>query len=169
MAVAVQHPSQTKPTPRGSIDNNHPHPREYLELVTDVMSYQYPPPQSGDDLDLPHPGYLSSYPTPATSSLEVRNQPAPAAHSAQPVLAAQARVMSLLQRRESLSRTLKMKNLQSTPNVRSQGMSEQDHRLGSMGDKKPGRNKLGYHRTSVACSTYTLSPIRTTLTRLAVG
>jgi hypothetical protein len=161
MAVAVQHPSQTKPTPRGSVYTHNPHPREYLELVTDVMSYPYPPSQNGEDMDLPHPGYLSSYPTPSTSSLEVRNQPAPTAHpAAQPVLPAQAHLMSLAQRRESLSKAFKMRRFQSTPNLRPQGMNETDHnRLGSMADKKPGRNKLGYHRTSVACSKYTpLSP-----------
>ncbi|KAH6660572.1 hypothetical protein BKA67DRAFT_653742 [Truncatella angustata] len=116
------------------------------------MSYQYPPPpQSGADLDLTHSGYLSNYPTSATSSLEVRNQHAPSVHPAQPVLPGQGNVMSLVQRRETLSKALKFKRSQSsTPNVRQQGTESTHGQFGSAGEKK--RNKLGYHRTSVACT-----------------
>ncbi|KAK6078736.1 hypothetical protein SCUP234_06074 [Seiridium cupressi] len=117
-----------------------------------MMSYQYPPPpQNGSDLDLPHAGYLSSYQTSAASSLEVRNQQAPAVHLAQPVLPAQGSTMSLAQRRDTLAKALKMRRSETTPNVRPQGTNESAHgQFGSAGEKK--RNKLGYHRTSVACT-----------------
>ncbi|KAF7524271.1 hypothetical protein G7054_g11480 [Neopestalotiopsis clavispora] len=116
-----------------------------------MMSYQYPPPpQNGGDLDLPHSGYLSNYQTSAASSLEVRNQQVPAVHSMQPVLPAQGSTMSLAQRRD-LNKALKLRRPETTPNVRTQGTNESAHgQFGSAGEKK--RNKLGYHRTSVACT-----------------
>ncbi|ETS87524.1 hypothetical protein PFICI_01352 [Pestalotiopsis fici W106-1] len=119
--------------------------------MTDMMSYQYPPPpQNGGDLDLPHSGYLSNYQTSAASSLEVRNQQVPAVHLTQPVLPAQGSTMSLAQRRD-LNKALKLRRPETTPNVRTQGTNESAHgQFGSAGEKK--RNKLGYHRTSVACT-----------------
>ncbi|CAJ2513861.1 Uu.00g019800.m01.CDS01 [Anthostomella pinea] len=126
------------------------------------MSYQYPPSHNGAEMDMSHHSYMSGYPTPTTSSLEVR--PALQLHPAQqlpppptplsalfPPLAypalASAR-MPLAQRRESLSRASKLKRSVSTPNVRPQGMNDSDS-LSLHGEKK--RNKLGYHRTSIAC------------------
>jgi hypothetical protein len=120
--------------------------------MTVIMSYQYPPPpQDGAEMDLPHSSYLSSYPTSATSSMEVRNQPAPTVHPAQPAPPARDSIMSLAQRRESLSKAFRLKRSQSTPNVRPQGTNDSNHDLGLAGEKR--RNKLGYHRTSVACGT----------------
>ncbi|KAK6189593.1 nuclear pore complex subunit [Pestalotiopsis sp. IQ-011] len=115
------------------------------------MSYQYPPPpQNGGDLDLPHSGYLSNYQTSAASSLEVRNQQVPGVHLTQPVLPAQGS-MSLAQRRDKINNALKLRRPETTPNVRTQGTNESAHgQFGSAGEKK--RNKLGYHRTSVACT-----------------
>jgi hypothetical protein len=154
MAIAIRqssHIQQHQSSDNANRHSNSSHPRESLQLMTDMMSYQYPPPpQNGGDLDLPHSGYLSNYQTSAASSLEVRNQQVPAVHSMQPVLPAQGSTMSLAQRRD-LNKALKLRRPETTPNVRTQGTNESAHgQFGSAGEKK--RNKLGYHRTSVACS-----------------
>ncbi|KAI1870068.1 hypothetical protein JX265_006238 [Neoarthrinium moseri] len=104
MAIAAPLPSQAQAlfTPWGATIKTSSDPRKSLGLMTDIMSYQYPPPphHHGAEMDLHHPGYLSSYPASASSSME--------------------------------------------------GTNEADHgQFGPAGDKK--RNKLGYHRTSVAC------------------
>ncbi|KAI1379446.1 hypothetical protein F4677DRAFT_464753 [Hypoxylon crocopeplum] len=93
------------------------------------MSYQYPP-QDGSEIGVSQAGYMGSHLTP-TSHLE-GNQMSPA------------------RRRESLSKEFKLKRSVSTPNVRPQGTNEADHGpLGLSNEKK--RNKLGYHRTPIAC------------------
>lgn len=112
------------------------------EPMTDIMSYQYPPPppQNGaGDMDLPPSGggYMSGYSVPPPSSnMEVRPPGAS---------------ISLKDRRESLSKAMKLKRSMSTPNVRP-GQTPPDHAAAAaalQADKR--RNKLGYHRTSVAC------------------
>ncbi|CAI4216688.1 unnamed protein product [Parascedosporium putredinis] len=89
-------------------------------------------------MDMPHGGYMSNYslPPPPGSSLEMR----PSQDSA----------MSLKDRKDSLSQaSLKIKRSLSTPNVRSQPNVPDHLSMGMPGEKR--RNKLGYHRTSVAC------------------
>lgn len=58
--------------------------------------------------------------------------------------------MSLKEQNDSLSHaSTKIKRSVSTPNVRSQQNAPDHLQMGMSGDKR--RNKLGYHRTSVAC------------------
>ncbi|PKS10514.1 hypothetical protein jhhlp_002266 [Lomentospora prolificans] len=110
------------------------------ELMTSIMSYQYPPPPppNGAEMDMPHAGYMPNYnlPPPTNSSMEMRP--------------AQDSPMSLKDRKDSLSQaSLKIKRSLSTPNVRSQPTVPEHVPMGMPGEKR--RNKLGYHRTSVAC------------------
>lgn len=79
-----------------------------------------------------------SLPPPTGSSLEMRPS--------------QDSTMSLKDRKDSLSQaSLKIKRSLSTPNVRSQPNVPDHLSMGMPGEKR--RNKLGYHRTSVACGT----------------
>ncbi|KAI0161106.1 hypothetical protein GGR52DRAFT_562924 [Hypoxylon sp. FL1284] len=58
--------------------------------------------------------------------------------------------MSPARRRSSFSRDSKLKRSVSTPNVKPQGTNEAAH--GAAGpSKEKKRNKLGYHRTPIAC------------------
>ena len=59
--------------------------------------------------------------------------------------------MSLKDRKGSLSQASlkRIKRSLSTPNVRSQQNASEHVPMGMPGEKR--RNKLGYHRTSVAC------------------
>ncbi|GKT82933.1 fungal Zn binuclear cluster domain containing protein [Colletotrichum tofieldiae] len=103
------------------------------------MSYQYPPPlpSSGSEMNMSHPGYAPNYgaPAPVPSPMDPRTQE-----------------QTLKERKESFSQaSLKLKRSMSTPNVRPQQANTSDpSQSGLAGDKK--RNKLGYHRTSVACA-----------------
>lgn len=120
------------------------------------MSYQYPPPPpppNGSDLGISHSSYLNGYAAPSTSSMEVRTK---TAHSAQSMPPTQDAMMSLAQRRESLS-TARLRKTFSTPNVRAQGANDQDQGHLALSNEKR-RNKLGYHRTSVACGKYPSGP-----------
>ncbi|KAJ2997489.1 hypothetical protein NUW58_g641 [Xylaria curta] len=127
------------------------------------MSFHYSSsPHNSAAMDMPHSAYMSSYPPPTNSTMEVRplQQPVPPA----PYLPAQlpaplpplsayplpATHSPLSKRRESLSKALKLRRSHSTPNVRPQGMNEPDtDPLGLSGEKK--RNRLGYARTNMAC------------------
>ncbi|KAI1761006.1 hypothetical protein GGR53DRAFT_48450 [Hypoxylon sp. FL1150] len=92
------------------------------------MSYQYPPPRDDPELGASQASYMGSHLTPITSTPE----------------------MSPARRRESISKNFKLKRSVSTPNVRPQGTNEDDH--GGTGiPKEKRRNKLGYHRTPIAC------------------
>ncbi|KAK8050364.1 hypothetical protein PG994_012094 [Apiospora phragmitis] len=114
-----------------------------------TMSYQYPPPpQDGADMDLPHAGYLSSYATPSASSMEVRNR---TAHPSQPPKPAQDILMPLVQSRDSVQKSSKLRRAFSTPNVRKQGANDPENGYMALSSNEKRRNKLGYHRTSVAC------------------
>ncbi|KAK2006893.1 hypothetical protein LZ32DRAFT_543045 [Colletotrichum eremochloae] len=103
-----------------------------------IMSYQYPQPlpYSGTGMGVSHPGYAPNYDAPAPMPLPMdpRNQE-----------------QSLKERKESFSQaSLKLRRSMSTPNVRPRQTSTSDaNQSGLASDKK--RNKLGYHRTSVAC------------------
>lgn len=139
MAVIASHPLHTEPSPRittgVAIPSLNP-----TELMTSIMSYQYPPPPppNGAEMDIPPPGYMSSYGVP---------QAPPSAMDMRP---GQESSMSLKDRKDSLSQaSLKIKRSMSTPNVRSQQNIPEHVPMGMPGEKR--RNKLGYHRTSVAC------------------
>lgn len=140
MAVVAQPPLENKLAYWGSSGNtsSYKYPAPSSESMTDIMSYQYPPPpQNGADLDMTPSSYMSNYPVPPpSSSMEVRPQ--------EPS-------MSLKDRRESISKMIKLKRSMSTPNVRP-AQTPPDHSAALAADKR--RNKLGYHRTSVACGKY---------------
>lgn len=101
-----------------------------------VMSYHYPPLHS-DDNEMgmpPPPSFIPSYTIPSQqlSSLPTVDQQAP------PLLSQQ--------------HGMDMKGVHSAPNgisLLATEADEQQQQSGSLGEKK--RNKLGYHRTSVAC------------------
>ncbi|KAL7627794.1 hypothetical protein AAE478_001989 [Parahypoxylon ruwenzoriense] len=125
------------------------------------MSYQYPSPQDGTEIDMPHASYMAGYPAPTTSTLEVRlctaSPPSIASiiTTSSPLCQRSAQGNQIVpdQRRESLSKESKLKRSFSAPNVRPQGTNEDDHGpLGLPNEKK--RNKLGYHRTPIACVWY---------------
>lgn len=118
--------------------------------MTSIMSYQYPPPPppNGTEMDIPPPGYMSNYgvPQPAASPMDMRSGQEPP--------------ISLKDRKDSLSQaSRKIKLSLSTPNIRAQQHSP-DHGSMGMSSSDKRRNKLGYHRTSVACgkSAWTCPP-----------
>ncbi|KAK4252281.1 hypothetical protein C7999DRAFT_10195 [Corynascus novoguineensis] len=93
------------------------------------MSYQYPPPPQNGDMEMPASGYLPSYPV--------------AAHVSSG-LDADASLAS--RERSDLNRSI------STPGVGpSQTHPQQQGAAGQDPSGERRRNKLGYHRTSVAC------------------
>ncbi|KAI1092741.1 hypothetical protein F5B19DRAFT_502106 [Rostrohypoxylon terebratum] len=92
------------------------------------MSYQYASPQENPELGASQVGYVGSYLAPTGSNTE----------------------FSPIRRRDSLSKEFKLKRSVSTPNVRPQGTNDPDSEtLGPPNERR--RNKLGYHRTSIAC------------------
>lgn len=118
--------------------------------MTDIMSYQYPPPPNGADMDLPPSGYLPSYSVSqqGPSGMEMRTSPESG--------------MSSKDRSDSFSKSMDLKRSISNPagSLQSQSQSQQSqtpqqsttpeqNALALAGEKR--RNKLGYHRTSVAC------------------
>ncbi|CAK7202195.1 hypothetical protein SEUCBS139899_004917 [Sporothrix eucalyptigena] len=121
--------------------------------MTDIMSYQYPaPPPNGGSaahLDLSPAGY---------------HMPMAADYATSSSGLGQDLHMSPRERRDSLSKSssvnMKLKRTSSTPVVtpqdpnmsmsQQQGLSQPDHAALSLAAEKR-RNKLGYHRTSVAC------------------
>ena len=117
--------------------------------MTDIMSYQYPPPPpNGADMDMPPSGYLPSYSVPphASSGMDPDS--------------------SLPSReRSDLRRSI------STPVVgpsQSQGQPQQPPTPQQSAASQDAaaerrRNKLGYHRTSVACGKYPPSVLRQAL------
>ncbi|KAK5663402.1 hypothetical protein OQA88_3831 [Cercophora sp. LCS_1] len=117
------------------------------------MSYQYPPPpsQNGADMDMPPSGYLPNYSVPPQSSAGMDMRSGPDAG------------IPPRDRSDSFSKSLKLKRSISTPAVGApqpqppaqqlpltpqQSSATQDS-LALAAEKR--RNKLGYHRTSVAC------------------
>lgn len=140
MAVVASHSLQSKSSLRGTTSIEIPSLKA-TELMTSIMSYQYPPPPppNGAEMDLPPPGYMSGYgvPQPTASGMDIRS--------------GQESPMSLKDRKDSLSQASlkKIKRSLSTPNVRSLQNSSEHVSMGMAGEKR--RNKLGYHRTSVAC------------------
>jgi len=101
-----------------------------------VMSYHYPAfPSEGDEMGMPPPpNFMPSYTIPSQqlTSLPTVDQQAP------PLLSQQ--------------HGMEMKGTYPAPGagpLHSSETDEQQQQSGSAGEKK--RNKLGYHRTSVAC------------------
>ncbi len=117
--------------------------------MTDIMSYQYPPPPpNGADMDMPPSGYLPSYSVPphASSGMDPDS--------------------SLPSReRSDLRRSI------STPVVgppQSQGQPQQSPTPQQSAASQDAaaerrRNKLGYHRTSVACGKLSILALQQTL------
>lgn len=118
------------------------------EPMTDVMSYQYPPPpsQNGAEMEMQQSGYMPSYSVHHQQPSEMDMRPN---HDSG--------------RRDSLSNSMKLKRSISTPSVRppqaqsqqsqltaSQSAAAEQNAL-SLAAAEKRRNKLGYHRTSVAC------------------
>jgi hypothetical protein len=127
--------------------------------MTDIMSYQYPPPpsQNGADMDIPPSGYLPNYSVSSqtSSGMDIRSGPDSGIPSRD--------------RSDSLSKSLKLKRSISTPSVGAplsqppppqhpptpqQSTTPGQDPLGLAAEKR--RNKLGYHRTSVACGKFFL-------------
>lgn len=103
--------------------------------MTALMSYQYPLPTSRPDLDGP-PGDLANRFNP-----QVVEPPSQQPLPPKPSSPVQNRSIAVGQRHAKMKRSL------STPNVRGQSIS--DAAAAAAAEKR--RNKLGYHRTSVAC------------------
>jgi len=134
MAIVAPPPIQTKLDLWGTAGSGI-HPVESPEQMTSIMSYQYPPPPppTGAEMEMQHQGYMPSYSVPT----DVR-QP----HETS---------MSLKDRKDSFNQaSMKLKRSLSTPNVRPQQPAGPEPPLGLTAAEKR-RNKLGYHRTSVAC------------------
>ncbi|KAL2170064.1 hypothetical protein VTG60DRAFT_5336 [Thermothelomyces hinnuleus] len=96
--------------------------------MTDVMSYQYPPPPQNGEMDMSAPGYLPTYSMPAHAS------------AIDPDASLSSR------ERSDLSRPISTSGIGPSPaHPQQQGSTGTD----PSGERR--RNKLGYHRTSVAC------------------
>ncbi|KAA8630805.1 hypothetical protein SMACR_00394 [Sordaria macrospora] len=106
--------------------------------MTDIMSFQYPPPppQNGTDMDIQHSGYMP-YPVPpsGSSGMDLRHSPETGRDRSDSYPFATKPNRSM-----STSQTSQPPLTPRDPTTPDQGLS---------GDKR--RNKLGYHRTSVAC------------------
>jgi hypothetical protein len=135
MAVSVQAPFYSKPGMWNLGDPSSTFSSTGSEGIPNSMSYQYPLPTSGLDSSS---GMIPSYHHP------------PLDH-AQPASPAEAKPTSPSVKKQSgsaISKSAKIKRSMSTPNVRGQATAEAAA-LAMSADKR--RNKLGYHRTSVAC------------------
>jgi hypothetical protein len=104
--------------------------------MTSIMSYQYPLPPA-PDVDVAPSNMISTYQLPAIAP-PIQTQPL---NKAAPVRRGPS----------GPSKTGKMKRSASSPNVRGQARADPpESAFISLADEKR-RNKLGYHRTSVAC------------------
>lgn len=120
--------------------------------MIDIMSYQYPPPpQNGAATDMSSSGYLPGYHAPSQPSSGL-----------DPSSDADSRVLPR-ERSDSLSKSMKLKRSISTPvagplqSHLQAAQSPAPQQSTASGQDPPGerrRNKLGYHRTSVACGKY---------------
>jgi hypothetical protein len=107
---------------------------KFTDPMTSVMPYQYPIP-SGPNADIP-PNLVNDYHLPAL---------APPAH---PQTLHQSTVTPIRGDTPLASKLGKMRRASSTSNV--QGQARADAKETALSAEKR-RNKLGYHRTSVAC------------------
>ena len=155
MAVVAPPPFKSDLDPWGSGDSAI-YPTTSSASMTDIMSYQYPPPppQNGAEMELPSSGYMPSYSVPpqTSSGMDIRPSPDSGVHHRE--------------RSDSFSKSMKLKRSISTPIVGpplpqaptqqpptpQQSTTPDNSVLGLSGEKR--RNKLGYHRTSVACGKF---------------
>ena len=140
MAVSVQTPLYSKLGMWNSGDPPTVYTSTGSDAVSGTMAYQYPLPSSGLDQStnmIPSFHHLPS------------DQPPPhsPAHTKPPSPDSQNRGPSSLGSKSS-SKASKIKRSMSTPNVRGQATADAAA-LALSAEKR--RNKLGYHRTSVAC------------------
>jgi hypothetical protein len=121
--------------------------------MTDIMAYQYPPPpaQNGADMDLPSSGYMHPYSVPQHPSSAMNVRPGSDA------------ALAAREAHDSYAESIKLKRTLSTPSAHSPQSQASSHQVSAAqsasaadanalalaGEKR--RNKLGYHRTSVAC------------------
>ncbi|KAK1851873.1 fungal zn binuclear cluster domain containing protein [Colletotrichum chrysophilum] len=104
--------------------------------MVSIMSYQYPPLPNTPEVDMSHPGYAPGYSAPA---------PGP------PMMVPRSHDQSIKEREESFPQaSLKLKRSRTKPNVRPRQANIPDPSQAALANDKK-RNKLGYHRTSVAC------------------
>jgi hypothetical protein len=104
--------------------------------MTDIMSYQYPPPPNGADMDMPQSGYLPSY---SSSGMD-------------PDSSIPSRERSELRRSISTPVVGPSQGHPQQPTTPQQAGAAA---LDAAAERR--RNKLGYHRTSVACGKYPTS------------
>ncbi|KAK0618325.1 hypothetical protein B0T17DRAFT_496385 [Bombardia bombarda] len=115
------------------------------------MSYQYPPPPppNGAEMDMPPSGYLPNYSVPSQASSGMNMRPSPDSG------------IPSRERSDSFSKSMKLKRSLSTPTVGPPQSHPPAHQAptpqqiataeqNALAAEKR-RNKLGYHRTSVAC------------------
>ena len=141
MAVSVQTPLYSKLDMWNSGGPPTVYTSPSSDAISDSMAYQYPIPSS--DVD------PSSNMIPSFHHLPSDHPPLPpdSPHHAKPSSpGGKARGLSL--GLKSGSKVSKIKRSMSTPNVRGQATADAST-LALSADKR--RNKLGYHRTSVAC------------------
>lgn len=148
MAVVASPHSHKQLDLRGSGHNTR-HTPHSPGLMTEIMSYQYPPPPSnGTEMGLPPSGYMPAYDGLPHPEMGLKPE---YDHSYSP-----------RDRHDTLARALKLKRVMSTPNVRQEmpppmqappafGQQRLDEHSSMLQDGKK-RNKLGYHRISVACN-----------------
>lgn len=148
MAIVASPQSHKQLDFRGS-GHNTIHSPHSSGLMTEIMSYQYPPPPpNGAEMGLAPTGYMPAYDG-LSHSGEMGMKPE-YDHGYAP-----------RDRRDSMIKAMKLKRVMSTPNVRQEmpqsmqvqppyGQRQDDHSSMLQDGKK--RNKLGYHRISVACN-----------------
>ncbi|KAI9729411.1 MAG: hypothetical protein M1818_008532 [Claussenomyces sp. TS43310] len=102
------------------------------------MSYQYPPlPSSGPDIEDQDPTFMNNTHLPA-----IVPPPYPQSHGfTKPPSPSRNRAAA------ATSKNAKMRRSISSPNVRGQAVAD----AAALASAEKRRNKLGYHRTSVAC------------------
>ena len=135
MAVSVQAPFYSKSGMWNLADPSSTFSSTGSEVIPNSMSYQYPLPSSGLDSSS---DMIPSY----------HHPPLDHAHPDSPALGNSSSPSLKKQPSSASSKSTKIRKSMSTPNVRGQASAEAAA-LALSADKR--RNKLGYHRTSVAC------------------
>jgi hypothetical protein len=131
MAVSVQTPLSSN---LGMWNSGNPHiafPNTGSDAVSPSMAYQYPLPSSGTDATIPSYQHLGDRSQPNSPALSKPDSPAIRNRGV-----------------TGATKSAKIKRSMSTPNVRGQATADAAA-LALSAEKR--RNKLGYHRTSVAC------------------
>lgn len=128
---------------------------EHQQPMTEIMTYQYPPPPlNGHDMEMPPSGYIPNYSIPPQSSgMDMRLN----AHSGPAGRPGQRDFFDLKHSVASphdKSGQLRQNQDDSSDNANMGLSGEKKSGEKKSGEKKSGekkRNPLGYHRTSVAC------------------